>query len=104
MQESAAIEISTLSLHEALPISALLGERVVAAGPQLKAVPELTLLSETVNWAGPSVVLPVLADRKGTRLTSTHFSRAPAVYSPEFDRVRALFSRVVTLAWRPWCP
>ena len=33
---------------------------VVAAAPQLNAVPPFTLLSATWNWVGPSGALPVL--------------------------------------------
>src|SRR5690242_21787810 len=66
--DTATTEIYTLSLHDALPIYALLG--VVVPGTSIQLAEK-----EVATWGRP-----VFGDRKSTRLNSSHMSISYAVF------------------------
>src|SRR2546427_7010660 len=71
--DTATTEIYTLSLHDALPIFALVGELVVSAWPAIQR------FGGTFLWT--SVWDPVAGiDRKSTRLNSSHSQISYAVF------------------------
>src|SRR2546427_6028402 len=78
--DTATTEIYTLSLHDALPISCLLaycvmrhmGRRAILAGSAVVIGIGVSALSAALSW-GP-------ADRKSTRLNSSHSQISYAVF------------------------
>src|SRR5258708_9238535 len=71
--DTATTEIYPLSLHDALPISSSLTSR-----PKRSKSPALVLPS---RWGGPPTgTVPSVADRKSTRLNSSHQIISYAVF------------------------
>src|SRR5437870_11558481 len=87
---TATTEIYTLSLHDALPISntggsedTMSGVRRAAIEAALAATPEPSVESPKIDPAPLNVVRmtpPVEADRKSTRLNSSHVAISYAVF------------------------
>src|SRR2546430_15592518 len=77
--DTATTEIYTLSLHDALPISALAQQRpvqlVTGFGVHLVDAPRAQRLEH-----GGQVNFPALVDRKSTRLNSSHSQISYAVF------------------------
>src|SRR5690349_24022471 len=83
--EPAATEIYTLSLHDALPISSIspFGRNAIVVGDDspLTALRTPRLLSSTEGWAAAiPPVSTIIADRKSTRLNSSHVEISYAVF------------------------
>src|SRR2546422_2208345 len=75
--DTATTEIYTLSLHDALPISRARN----ILGPKLTVVTILSLCGSSSRAAKPSQPsVPVLTDRKSTRLNSSHGYISYAVF------------------------
>src|SRR5205814_9029371 len=79
---TAPTDISTLSLHDALPISQLAEATVVIAVPVVpEAVMEVALDVDEHAAAGPEREQPdQYPDRKSTRLNSSHLGISYAVF------------------------
>src|SRR2546427_9675996 len=76
--DTATTEIYTLSLHDALPISVPAGDdRRPGAGPEHTG-PEIPMPAAVLHRPMPSA--PTAADRKSTRLNSSHSQISYAVF------------------------
>src|SRR5256885_2683387 len=80
--DTATTEIYTLSLHDALPISfaAIAGTAYGAQPPDVGVSGVTTGLAGTALSGGSDAVLKPRADRKSTRLNSSHLVISYAVF------------------------
>src|SRR5688572_32734088 len=74
--DTATTEIYTLSLHDALPIS--LAEILTTRG--VGVILESQKKAEKEQKAGPDIIKKIEADRKSTRLNSSHSQISYAVF------------------------
>src|SRR5690242_21181124 len=77
-QDTAAPDTSTLSLHDALPISP--GRTRWGRGARSRAVRPRSVASWRWLWIDPSRFPTTESDRKSTRLNSSHMSISYAVF------------------------
>src|SRR5438132_13324472 len=80
--DTATTEIYTLSLHDALPISARAEHGVHPGAPRSRAAPGQRGddLAERLHLHRPARGLPAQIDRKSTRLNSSHTVISYAVF------------------------
>src|SRR4051794_41469652 len=92
--DTATTEIYTLSLHDALPISVLLVasmfevSRLAFIGLELNALAAATLIGGLA--AVCAYVLALIADRKSTRLNSSHPSISYAVFCLKKKKIESV--------------
>src|SRR3712207_7889058 len=95
--DTATTEISTLSLHDALPISLHNGlyphrgqpDRTSLERPRSKLLIPLPLQSESASRA-PALPLNARVDRKSTRLNSSHANISHAVFCLKKKRTKRI--------------
>src|SRR5256885_8639490 len=87
--DTATTEIYTLSLHDALPISALVRPGLLQAHRGCVDLGELGL---EIGAQGVSVAVPVALDRKSTRLNSSHLVISYAVFCLKKKKTHRLLS------------
>src|SRR3712207_8730531 len=80
--DTATTEIYTLSLHDALPILVTLGGLLLyrALGQSGRSSPAQAFLSTVSSAPGPVLETRPSADRKSTRLNSSHANISYAVF------------------------